>query len=153
MAQLVQINVSKGGVPKAPIHQAFVTTTGVAGDKQKNLKYHGGPERAVCLYSLERIMTLQREGHTIWPGATGENLTISGLRWEEILPGITLKIGNDLLLQVTSFAVPCHQISHWFNDGKSTRISQKLHPGWSRVYCKVLNEGEIRPGDFVHVSY
>ncbi len=153
MAQLVQINVSKGGVPKKPIHSATVTVDGLDGDKQKHLKYHGGPERAVCIYSLERILTLQREGHSIWPGATGENLTISGLRWDDIQPGVVLKVGNDLLLEVTSFAVPCSQISEWFNDKKSSRISQKLHPGWSRAYCKVIAEGSIKPGDFVLIKH
>ena len=152
MAQLIQINVSQGGVPKNPIHAAHVSADGVSGDKQKHLKYHGGPERAVCVYSLERIMTLQREGHSIWPGATGENFTVSGLRWDEMKPGVSLKIGNDLLLEITSYAVPCQQISQWFNDGKSTRISQKLHQGWSRVYCKVLQPGDVKPGDFVQIT-
>jgi len=27
------------------------------------------------------------------------------------------------------------------------RISQKLHPGESRVYARILREGVIRPGD------
>ena len=151
MAQLIQINVSQGGVPKTPIHQAQVTVAGVEGDKQKNLKYHGGPDRAICLYSLERIMTLQREGHSIWPGATGENFTIAGLDWNRITPYSQISVGTELLLEVTEYAVPCNQISFWFNDRRSTRISQKLHPGWSRVYCRVLEEGIVRPGDRVQI--
>ena len=38
--------------------------------------FHGGPERALCLFSLERILELQAEGHPIFPGAAGENITI-----------------------------------------------------------------------------
>lgn len=151
MAQLIQINVSQGGVPKTPIHVAQVTINGVEGDRQKNLKYHGGPDRAVCLYSLERIMTLQREGHSIWPGATGENFTIFGLDWNRITPYSQVSVGEEVLLEVTEYAVPCQQISFWFNDRKSKRISQKLHPGWSRVYCRVLEEGIVRPGDRVQI--
>lgn len=153
MAQLVQINVSKGGVPKTPIHEAHISTNGVEGDKQKNLKYHGGPDKAVCLYSLEKILTLQREGHSIWPGATGENLTISEMNWDNLVPGVVLNVGYEVVLEVTEYAVPCKQINAWFNDRRSTRISQKLHPGWSRVYCKVLKEGTVRPGDPVRIQY
>jgi MOSC domain-containing protein YiiM len=151
MAQLIQISISQGGVPKLPTHQATVTTAGIEGDKQKNLKFHGGPDRAVCIYSLERIMTLQREGHSIWPGATGENFTIFGLDWNLVTPYTQISFGPDLLLEVSDYAVPCQQISDWFNDRKSIRVSQKLHPGWSRVYCRVLQEGVVRPGDRVQI--
>lgn len=151
MAQLIQINISQGGVPKYPIHEAKVTVAGVEGDKQKHLKFHGGPNRAVCLYSFERIMTLQREGHSIWPGATGENLTIAGLDWNRITPYSQISVGEELLLEITDYAVPCNQISRWFNDRKSIRISQDLHPGWARVYSRVLQEGFIRPGDRVQI--
>ena len=152
MAQLVQINISQGGVPKLPIHQGVVTFEGIEGDGQQDLKHHGGPDRAVCLYSLERIHTLQREGHSIWPGATGENLTVSGLNWDLMIPGVVLHIGVDVILEITSYAVPCSKISPWFNDKKSTRISQKLHPGWSRIYTKVVSEGIVKPGDRVYIQ-
>lgn len=152
MAQLIQINISQGGVPKTPIHAAKVTFNGIEGDKQTHLKFHGGPDRAVCLYSLERIMTLQREGHSIWAGATGENFTISGLNWNRITLGTQITVGEEVLLEVTEYATPCQQISQWFNDRKSVRISQKLHPGWSRVYCRVLKEGTAQPGDRVQIQ-
>ena len=32
-----------------------------------------------------------------------------------------------------------------------SRISQKRHPGWSRVYARVLVEGHLRPGDPVRL--
>ena len=50
---LHQINVSDGGVPKRPVLEARVTKTGVEGDRQRNLNVHGGPDRAVCLFSHE----------------------------------------------------------------------------------------------------
>lgn len=71
---IAQINVSQGGVPKVAVVQAHVTAVGVGGDRQKNLKYHGGPDRAVCLWSLEIIETLCQEGHPIhqkhYPGSS-----------------------------------------------------------------------------------
>jgi len=67
---LYQINVSDGGVPKHPVLEAVIATTGVAGDRQENLKFHGGPDRALCLYSQELIERLQDEGHAIEAGSS-----------------------------------------------------------------------------------
>ena len=36
-----------------------------------------------------------------------------------------------------------------FRDGEYARVSQKRHPGWSRVYARVVTPGEIAPGDSV----
>ena len=76
---LYQINLSDGGVPKRPVLEAVITTTGVEGDRQRNLKVHGGPDRALCLFSLDLIERLQDEGRLIEAGSSGENLTIAGL--------------------------------------------------------------------------
>ena len=76
------INVNpNGGVPKFPVESTRLLFSGVEGDRQNDLKHHGGPERAVCIYSLELIEALIHEGHPINEGAGGENLTISGLDW------------------------------------------------------------------------
>jgi MOSC domain-containing protein YiiM len=72
-AYLYQISISNGGVPKPAVQHARVTTEGVEGDRQRNLTVHGGPNRAVCLYAIELIEALRAEGHSIAPGATGEN--------------------------------------------------------------------------------
>ena len=95
-----QINVSDGGVPKLPVLEATVSNKGVAGDRQRNLKFHGGPDRAVCVYSLELIEQLQEEGHPIDPGSTGENLTLSGLDWDQVRPGVRLTIGPEVQLDL-----------------------------------------------------
>jgi len=58
---LVQINVSGGGMPKIPVAGAQVSRDGVAGDWQTNRKYHGGRDRAVCLFSQELYAWLAEE--------------------------------------------------------------------------------------------
>jgi MOSC domain-containing protein YiiM len=60
------------------------------GDKQRNLQHHGGPDRAIVLFSLEVVRALQEEGHPIATGTTGENLTVSGLDWPSLVPGTEL---------------------------------------------------------------
>ena len=150
-AYIHQINVSKGGVPKLPVAEAQVTADGILGDKQRDRRFHGGPQRAVCLYSLDLIQQLQGEGHPIAPGTTGENLTIAGLDWAQLNVGDQLRIGDELQIEITSYAVPCSNIAGSFADGLSKRISQKLHPGTSRLYASVLTPGTVRVGDRVVV--
>ena len=148
---LVSINISGGGVPKRRVGDAKVSRLGLLGDAQDDKKNHGGPERAVCVYSMERIHALQKEGHPIDAGTAGENVTVEGIDWDLVVPGARIRLGDEVLLEVASFTVPCKGIKASFIDGKFVRISPKLHPGWSRVYARVLTEGEIRFGDHVEV--
>ena len=149
-ARLESINLSRGGVPKTSVFEALVTESGVDGDRQADLRYHGGPDRAVVLYSLEVIEALQHEGHPIHVGSTGENLTISGVPWQDIVPGVELQIGG-VRLRITTYAAPCSNIRGSFLDGDFTRIAQKIHPGWSRVCARVVSGGVVRPGDRVEI--
>ena len=147
---LFQINASQGGVPKRAVGAAQIGALGLTIDSQDDKVHHGGPDRAVSVFSLERIMALQGEGHPIYPGATGENLTVSGLDWDAIVPGTRLQVGA-VLLEVTGYATPCKTIIAAFRGGEFNRIHQKLHPGWSRVYTRVLQMGEVQIGDAVQV--
>lgn len=149
---LHQISRSDGGVPKLPVAEARVTADGVMGDHQRNREAHGGVERAVCLFSLELIEALQAEGHSITPGASGENLTLAGLDWARLAPGDRVQIGETLLVEIVSYTSPCRHNAQWFTAGDFSRISQKRHPGWSRLYARVLVEGVVRTGDRVTVE-
>jgi MOSC domain-containing protein YiiM len=149
--RLHQLNISDGGVPKLPIAEAMITSDGVTGDRQRNRSVHGGRERALCLFSLERIESLRQEGHAIYPGASGENLTLAGLDWDAVGPGDRLRIGETVELELTSYTTPCRYNARWFLGGNYRRISHKRHPGWSRLYAKVLREGTIRAGDRVEL--
>ena len=144
------INVSDGGVPKLPRARAVIRRNGVDGDRQRNQAIHGGPDRAVCLYSLDLIEALQSEGHPIAPGAIGENLTISGLPWTAMTPGVRVDVG-EVSLELTSYADPCRNIVHAFLQGQILRVSARRHPGWSRVYARVLEEGTVAVGDTVTI--
>ena len=148
---IVSINVSGGGVPKKRVSDARVSLLGLHGDAHTDTKNHGGPDRALCIYAIERIRALQAEGHPIDVGTAGENVTVEGLDWDLVVPGARMKLGAEVLLEVASFTGPCKTIKESFIEGRFVRISQKLHPGWSRVYAKVLSEGEIRFGDSVEL--
>jgi len=148
VGRIESINVSRGGVPKTPVFEALVTADGIDGDRQRDLRFHGGPERALVLFSLDVIRALQREGHPINVGTTGENLTVSGVDWAAISPGAELEVGG-VRLVITRYASPCEKIRRSFLDEDFTRIAQKLHAGWSRLCARVVAEGIVRIGDHV----
>lgn len=145
---LLSINTSDGGVPKLPRYEALVTERGVEGDRHTNTRLHGGPDRAVCLYSFDRIRALRAEGHPVSMGSLGENLSLSGVDWERMIPGSRLAIG-DVGLRLTSFTIPCRSVMHCFHDRRFGRVSQKTNPGWSRVYARVERPGHLTMGDAV----
>ena len=148
MAHLFQINTSPGGLPKLPITEAFVGEIKV-GEDAHNYKGHGGPNAAVCLFSLERVLALQAEGHPVFPGALGENLTITGLDWEQLQAGTRLQVGEEVRLEIVSFATPCPKLQPFLTDIMA--VSQEQRPGWGRPYCKVLQTGTVRIGDAVRI--
>lgn len=149
-AYVVQVSISPGGVPKTAVPEAHVGRTGLAGDSVNHPKIHGGPERAVCLFSAEIIDALVREGHAVFPGAVGENLTVVGLDWAALAPDAVLEVG-EARLQLTTRVEPCRTIARYFEGGRFKRIQPARVPGETRWYARVLREGTVRTGDAVRV--
>jgi len=114
--KLISINSSGGGVPKRPVLFSMVNELGLEDDRHVE-EGHGGPERAICIFPLEHIKALRAEGHPIDIGTTGENFTVEGLDWSLVVPGARLAVGPEVLLEVTSFTVPCKTIAGSFTDG------------------------------------
>jgi len=149
--RVFQLNTSPGGVPKLAVQSVAVGTNSLDGDGVNHPKVHGGPERAVCLWSLECILALQDEGHPIFPGAVGENVTLAGLDWSALAPGAVLDLGDEVRLEIASYTSPCRTIAAYFTDEQFKRISEERHPGWSRLYARVLRPGTLTVGDPVRV--
>ena len=147
--RVLQVNVSGGGVPKRPVERAWVGRFGLEGDAHRENTVHGGPHRAVCLFGIEVIERLQAEGHPIEPGGAGENLTTSGIEWSLLPVGTRARIGEQLVLELSSSTTPCATQVRNFSDGNFNRIRIELHPSDSRMYARVVHEGEVRPGDVI----
>ncbi|MEI7506341.1 MAG: MOSC domain-containing protein [Actinomycetes bacterium] len=147
---LKQLNASNGGVPKKAIDAAYIGWKGVEGDRQATRKHHGRPFQALCLWSAEVMKTLRSEGHQIFPGSAGENITVSGINWSDVRPGTRVRIG-EVLCDISSYAVPCKQLAHLFVDKDFKRIHHdrdlENRTASCRVYATVVERGEIAPGD------
>lgn len=145
--RVLRVNVSPGGVPKRSVPSARVGRLGLEGDAHDHFGVHGGPHRAVCLFAVEAIRRVAAEGHPIAPGTVGENLTTEGVELAELAPGTRLAFPSALELEVSAPANPCDVIKGSFLEGRSGRISILRHPLDSRVYARVLHEGEVTAGD------
>ena len=144
--RVVQVNVSDGGVPKLPLPRGVVTARGLVGDRQATRKHHGRPWQALCLWSAEQVDALAAEGHPIGYGSAGENLTLRGIDWPLLRAGTRLQVGT-ALLEVTPVAIPCRKNGRWFSDGRFGRLKVN-----SRRYARVLEPGEVAPGDVAVVE-
>jgi MOSC domain-containing protein YiiM len=144
---LVQLNVSPGGMPKLPIPSALVTKTGVAGDRQRNLKYHGGPDRAVCLFSTELYDWLRDDEQIDLPwGSIGENFTTRGIDLRQLNRGDRLRVGNaGCIIELTKVREPCRNLNRW-----DPRLLELIE-GRSGWVAKVISEGAVAPGDEIEI--
>ena len=128
---------------------AEINRLGITVDQHNDTVHHGGVNGALCLYSLERILALQAEGHPIFPGSIGENITISGLDWGQVLPGTRWRLGHSVLIEISDYATPCSKIRESFANEEFNRVHNRKHPGWARAYARVLAPGTITIGDEV----
>ena len=152
---LQQINRSKGGVPKyAVTDPVMLTESGLEGDRQHDLRHHGGPFKAVLMIAAELIADLAARGFAVYPGAMGENLTVAGLNPAMWRGGQQYRIGPDAVIELTTLRVPC---SNLFSYGRY--IGEELYdaqckagdftsPHWARggFYARVLRGGLLSAG-------
>lgn len=139
---------SDGGVPKVSTLFASVGPRGFAGDRQASRNHHGRAWQALCIWSAEVVESLASDGHPISPGSAGENISVAGLHWSDIVPGTLLSIGT-VVAEVTGYALPCSKNSQWFNDRNFERIHHRSPGNRSRVYASVVATGDLSVGDAV----
>ena len=141
--------LSDGGVPKLAIDTVEVGFRGVIGDRQASRVHHGRPWQALCLWSADVVAEHAAAGHPIRPGSAGENISLRGIDWSRIRPGVQVTVGT-VGVTVTSYAIPCHKNARWFADGDYERMSHERSDR-SRVYARVDSPGRISVGDEAHV--
>lgn len=152
---LLRINVSNGGLPKVAVEAPMeLTRTGVPGDRQRNLKYHGGPDKAVLMIAAEVVDALAAKGFTVSYGSMGENLTVSGLDPANWRAGQRYRVGQDAEIELTTLREPCANL-YPFGKGigkqlydVAARAGDIASPVWARggFYARVVKPGWIGVG-------
>ena len=153
---ILQINISPGGIPKRPIPEATVTTEGILGDRWAHPDIHGGQKQAVLLITAEGIQELIAQGHPLFPGALGENLTVKGLDRRQMRVGQRYRVG-EVLLELTKLRGPCTSLDVYgpgiqraIYDAQ-VKAGDPSTPRWglSGFYARVVKAGAIRVQDII----
>jgi MOSC domain-containing protein YiiM len=125
-----------------------VAQTGLVGDEQADLSVHGGPDKAVYAYGSANYQQWRQEypqhRELLVPGGLGENLSIDGIREEDLCVGDIHAIGS-VRLQVCQPRQPCFKFALRFDDKHMPKAM--IRNGRSGWYYRVLETGTLNPGD------
>ena len=123
---------------------------GFENDGVGDLKHHGGPDKAVCVYSRDHYAYWEKLLGTEMPEAAfGENLSVSGLHEDNICIGDIYEAGS-ALLQVSQPRQPCRTLASRY--GRDDMIKLVRDSGLTGFYFRVLKAGSVMKGDFLKLN-
>ncbi|MFD3414679.1 MOSC domain-containing protein [Streptomyces cyaneofuscatus] len=127
--------------------------SGLAGDAVCDLRNHGGSDQAVYAFAREELDAWERQlgGRELANGSFGENLTTLAVDVSGALIGEHWRVGDELLLEVTSGRIPCRTFADHIKEEKWVRrFTQEAVTG---AYLRVIEPGTIRAGDPVEIVH
>ena len=129
------------GIWKEQSDELFVGFDQINGDQVANPEYHGGSDRVVCVYPFEHYAHWESIfGHTLTPSAFGENLTVAGMKEDQVCIGDVFQIG-EAVLQVSQGRYPCSTINKRNNN--HLLLKRIIQTGYTGYFFRVLEEGKI----------
>ncbi|WNF38819.1 MOSC domain-containing protein [Bacillaceae bacterium IKA-2] len=132
---------SISAIGKSSIRAIELGKSRFVGDDVANHKFHGGPDRAVCLYPFEHYSYWEEIFQKKLGLPTfGENITATGMLEEQVCIGDIFKIG-DSVVQVTQGRVPCATISKYNQEEEF--LKKVVETTLTGYFFKVLEEGTI----------
>ena len=154
---ILQVNVSRGGIPKRAIASGELTAAGVSDDAWR-YPFHGGVRKAILLITIEGIDELCSQGFPLFAGALGENLTTRGLDRRALRLGQRLHVG-DAAIELTTIRTPCTTLDVYGTGIQKAMFDARVQKGdsesprWglSGFYGSVVQPGIVRPGDAIGV--
>lgn len=155
---ILQVNISRGGVPKLPIAEGAVTPLGLEGDTHNHPHIHGGPYKALLLIAIEVIEELKARGYPVFPGALGENITMQGIDLTQLRQGHQFRLGT-AVIELTTVRIPCGTLDVYGPPIKreiydpQVKAGNPESPRWAKsgFYARVLRTGTVRPGDAIEL--
>lgn len=154
-------NFSKRIVPEIKI----VAGLGVNGDAHKGVKVKHRSRvsadptqpnlRQVHLIHSELFDEVAKQGFHVNPADLGENITTEGIDLLGLPRGAHLKIGDDVVLEVTGLRNPCAQIDNFQKGLLSAMLDRGPNDELIRrsgIMTVALRSGWIRPGDSIIVE-
>jgi MOSC domain-containing protein YiiM len=135
------------GIYKEPVTgRVTLRSLNLDGDRQADLRVHGGPEKAVYAYPSEfyELWSRERPELDFGPGVFGENLTTKGLLDGDVNVGDRFRVGTAELV-VTQPRLPCFKLG--IKMGRDEFVTEFLERGLHGFYLAVAREGEVATGD------
>ena len=145
MAQVLSINISKGGIPKLPVDSCPVSFAGLEGDGRDHEK-HISNDRAVSLIDNEILLRLIEEGYDLCPGAVGENLTVEQLDVQSLHPGDRLHFSGGVEIELVESRRPCFVLDPLGKNLKTDIVDR------CGVLARVISEGTFSAGESISVT-
>lgn len=106
--------------------------------------------RQVHLIQIELLEELNAKGFSVNPGELGENITTRGVDLLGLPTGTKIKIGTQVIIELTTLRNPCVQIDQ-FQEGLLGEVLYKDEAGeWVRragVMGIILEGGMVKPND------
>lgn len=141
-------------LPRGEIESAIVKTpargalklseTGLEGDQQADLRVHGGPDKAVCVYPFEHYASWQEQlARELPPGSFGENFTTEGLVESDVCIGDVYRAG-DAVLQVSQPRQPCFRLAARHN--RPDLVKRVVESGFTGFYFRTVEPGTVAAG-------
>ena len=130
-----------------------VTKNGLEGDRQADLLAHGGIDKAIYAYSYKHYEywgNFLRKDFSEEYGLVGENLTIDDFDEKNIFIGDEFRISK-AILKVTQPRIPCYKISIKMNEKNFMKYF--IEHNYLGIYLKVINDGIIKKGDEIELTY
>ncbi len=135
------------GIYKEPVAGRIrLRRNNLEGDKQADLRVHGGWDKAVYVYPSEHYAFWRSElpGQYLPYGMFGENFTTEGLDESSVRIGDRFRVGG-AVVEVTQPRVPCYKLAVRFG---RPDMPQRFHASARcGFYLAVREEGEVGAGD------
>jgi MOSC domain-containing protein YiiM len=119
---------------------------GFRGDEVADTRFHGGVDKAVCVYATEHYPYWEQVPgmEEVAMGAFGENLSLKGLTEEEACIGDIYAVG-EALVQVSQPRQPCWKLARrWRVKDLAVQVERNGKTGF---YFRVLRHGHVQAGD------
>jgi MOSC domain-containing protein YiiM len=135
------------GIYKEPVAgRVAIRELNLDGDRQADLRVHGGRDKAVYAYPSEfyELWSRERPELDLGPGMFGENLTTEGLLDGDVSVGDRFRVGTAELV-VTQPRLPCFKLG--IKLGRAEFVTEFLDRGLYGFYLAVAREGGVEAGD------
>jgi MOSC domain-containing protein YiiM len=141
-AEIVEVSISKEkGTRKDNIPEGVL----VENHGFKDDAHAGDWHRQVSLLAIESIEKIRAKGLDVGPGDFAENITTRGIDLVNLPIGTRLKVGEEVLMEVTQIGKECHtRCAIYYQAGDCVMPREG-------IFTKVLKGGRVKKSDQIVV--